>query len=432
MKNETKNQPVQNNTVFNETEETIKEIEVIPMNIKPAQKDDLQGSPHKKCAEVIEGLIEYGENLTSICLDGKWGSGKSTIANILMNSLQRKKKNKILICNFNAWHFEGYTLRRAFLRELYKISKIKDNKLKKTIFGKLSIVKVNTWSFDWIVLVSNILVSIELIIKHFFSNDEVCAPIIPIILLVISILSILVKFVSKKKSKTETEEKIIYDDILFQDSFYKICKKAKETKNYTSILIILDDIDRMSKQEQKSGFQILQLLRTADKEKELHYSFVVPLDSSNIDFKDSDSYFEKCFDYIVPIPLLRQNQMQDYLRKNTETMGFEDDALQEAFDSLVKEKKVVFTVRQIAVLRNQIEVYKRFELNDGNKIEDESFEKIVFYYCYLKFIERKKDAEILNMKEEQFPKFLLAVADSETLKNQFFNLCYQIKVDSEK
>lgn len=42
-------------------------------------------------------MIEYGENLTSICLDGKWGSGKSTIANILMNSLQRKKKNKILI-----------------------------------------------------------------------------------------------------------------------------------------------------------------------------------------------------------------------------------------------------------------------------------------------------------------------------------------------
>ena len=82
----------QNNTVFNETEETIKEIEVIPMNIVPAQKDDLQGSPHKKCAEVLEGLIEYGENSISLCLDGKWGSGKTTIANILMNSLQRKKK----------------------------------------------------------------------------------------------------------------------------------------------------------------------------------------------------------------------------------------------------------------------------------------------------------------------------------------------------
>lgn len=417
----------QNNTVFNETEETIKEIEVIPMNIVPAQKDDLQGNPHKKCAEVLEGLIEYGENAISLCLDGKWGSGKTTIANILVNSLQRKKKNKILICNFNAWHFEGYTIRRAFLQKLYNTSKIDDTELKKTIFSKLSVVKVNTWSMACFSLFLTNISSIIFNYKKFEKNNFLYLIIFNAVL---CLFFLLINYFIYRK--TETEEEIIYDDILFQDCFADICKKAKETKNYTSILIILDDIDRMSKQEQKSVFQILQLLRTANKEKDLHYSFVVPLDSSNIDFKDSDSYFEKCFDYIVPVPLLRQNQMQDYLRKNTETMGFEDDALQEAFDSLVKEKNVVFTVRQIAVLRNQIEVYKRFELNDGNKIKDEDFEKIVFYYCYLKFIERKKDAEILNMKEEQFPKFLLAVADSETLKNQFFNLCYQIKVDSEK
>jgi predicted KAP-like P-loop ATPase len=75
--------------------------------------------------EVHFGHIDIANSLKEIVLDcplpftiglfGRWGSGKTTIINILEKKLQ---DDKVATVNFDVWKHEGDPLRRAFLKEL--------------------------------------------------------------------------------------------------------------------------------------------------------------------------------------------------------------------------------------------------------------------------------------------------------------------------
>jgi hypothetical protein len=78
--------------------------------------------PHGKLAQAITDLIlNNQEGGKTIGLEGGWGSGKSTVINLLKNSLIENQN--ILLINFDAWAHQGDPLRRTFLETL--ISAIK-------------------------------------------------------------------------------------------------------------------------------------------------------------------------------------------------------------------------------------------------------------------------------------------------------------------
>lgn len=74
--------------------------------------EKLDSFHHKAYAETLVKLIESNEPPLSIGLFGPWGTGKSTILNIVCRLLE----NKDYICvYFNAWKFAGDSFRRQFL-----------------------------------------------------------------------------------------------------------------------------------------------------------------------------------------------------------------------------------------------------------------------------------------------------------------------------
>ena len=391
--------------------------EILSQNIVPSQKDDIEDQNHYKCATLIKNIIEEAENYVALCLDGKWGSGKTTIVNLLKKQFSNQKT---LVYSFNAWYYEGETLRRAFLQRLYKLTGCKDKKIKKQISGRLSIINTNTKKVSVSTFCIIVLIIIFNILEYFSVNIKCFSNILTVLIFIINGFDIFGKFFSKELSKTTSFEEIVYDDILFQETFYEICNKSE----YKSFLVVLDDIDRMAAEEQKKVFQLLQILRDGNKKTEKRFSFLLPLDSSKIRFCDSLSYFEKCFDYIIPVPEVSKNQLKEILQKNTDAMGFEDSALQEILDELLQKEDCHLTLRQILFLRNQVEIYKRFELKYDSNVSDEDYEKIIFYFCYLKFIKNTSNPDLLDINKICVPE-QLNYLNKETIQKQFSALLYQ-------
>ena len=77
----------------------------------PAQTDAF-GS-HDRVASGIADLVSSGDGGKSIALTGSWGSGKSTVVELL-----KLKDSPTKIFVFNAWTHEGDPLRRTFLEQL--------------------------------------------------------------------------------------------------------------------------------------------------------------------------------------------------------------------------------------------------------------------------------------------------------------------------
>lgn len=72
---------------------------------------------HSKTADAIFDFIESNDFNITIGLEGKWGSGKSTIIELLKAKLKNSKTN-YLVFTFDAWAHEGDPLRRTFLCSL--------------------------------------------------------------------------------------------------------------------------------------------------------------------------------------------------------------------------------------------------------------------------------------------------------------------------
>ncbi len=80
----------------------------------PALEDAF--GPHKRVAAAIANLVRSEEGGKSIGLEGGWGSGKSTVINLLRAEMQAELDYTVTV--FDAWAHGGDPLRRTFLESL--------------------------------------------------------------------------------------------------------------------------------------------------------------------------------------------------------------------------------------------------------------------------------------------------------------------------
>ena len=82
-------------------------------------------------------IIENTNPPYNIALIGKWGIGKSSIINLLLNKYRKDDKNYI-VQEINAWKYEKESLKNVFLKQVWKgISgeKVKNSEKIKEIYS---------------------------------------------------------------------------------------------------------------------------------------------------------------------------------------------------------------------------------------------------------------------------------------------------------
>lgn len=74
--------------------------------------------PHALLAEAIAEIVNTEEGGKAIALEGGWGSGKSSVIEMLKLSFNSVSDSEVAIHVFDAWSHEGDPLRRVFLEDL--------------------------------------------------------------------------------------------------------------------------------------------------------------------------------------------------------------------------------------------------------------------------------------------------------------------------
>lgn len=323
---------------------------------QPSETDLFGG--HQKVANAISSTIINNTGGRSIALEGGWGSGKSSIVEMLKNSLGESKssQNYNLFC-FDSWIHEKDPLRRSFLEELidYFIEKkwvnksewIKEKEIiskkrktteastlpKISIQGKiLSFLTlmipiglstfsaawkdgeiVNCWGFySGIVLslspfIGGIILGIVNLIKHKSFSFEI--------------------FLNEKEEKVLTESFETPDptSIEFESVFNRLINDGLKDNNH--LIIVIDNLDRI---EPDTALSIWATMRvffdTRNEEAKRKIWLVVPFDRNHLrkmwpetlGSESLDSFIEKTFQvsFRVSPPIL--SSWKDYLISSLE------------------------------------------------------------------------------------------------------------------
>jgi hypothetical protein len=87
----------------------------------PAESDEFAAKAHERVASAIASLIVGGDGGKVIGLEGLWGSGKSTVVQLVRETLksgQAEATTRVVV--FDAWAHQGDPLRRTFLEAVIR------------------------------------------------------------------------------------------------------------------------------------------------------------------------------------------------------------------------------------------------------------------------------------------------------------------------
>jgi len=104
-----------------------------------SKEDWLDDNTHQRIADKLYEIISANseEGLT-IGLEGEWGSGKSTVVELLQIKLKENKVSKTFVFYIDAWEHEGDHLRRVFLETL--IARLQECSQTRKHFRKLKVI----------------------------------------------------------------------------------------------------------------------------------------------------------------------------------------------------------------------------------------------------------------------------------------------------
>ncbi|WP_269915432.1 P-loop NTPase fold protein [Acinetobacter sp. HY1485] len=375
---------------------------------EPSLDDLFQTKTHQNIADKLYKINENSNNLI-IGIEGDWGTGKSTITNILSKKIKDNDKSIFI---FDAWAHSGEEARYYFLYELAKQLKEEKEKIKEIIEEKeKEKIKETIEKFDNIIndienkkIVKNnvakeildtagksfllsaalIPIGVAFFIKSSFPNIHIGIDnidwsfiiglaiwLIPIAIVCLSILntfcrkndkfSVFKNHEKKEDTAFETRENVFLE---FTEIYKDIILAQKVT-----LTIVIDNIDRIDQDEAKNIWGMIQNI------KKFGCNFIIPYDRQafltiwETDKKDEISFLDKCFPIILHTPSLFTSNfnyaVELYIEQVFSEVWTKDklDELRDLIINLVNANDLDLTVRKLKKLLVTIYLYTQFEEN---------------------------------------------------------------------
>ena len=305
---------------------------------------------HKEISKTLVSIVEKCETPFTVGLFGKWGSGKSTIANLLAEDLKLKGIPTVI---FDAWKHEGVALRRTFLKDM--VNQLKkyesffdndftlDDRLEHSVSKqsegefKINFKKIIEAGKLWIIFgtISVLILAIISYISGIFNQFLYGFS----ILSAISFGGVFVTWLLKNATQFLTTETTTYgtdkfeDPCDFQDEFSRVIREGilSEGLEKKRILIVFDNIDRVTPDK---AVEVLKTIKTFLEPTDIEIEnrevvFLIPCDSvaisrhiQSIYFKSNsnrtdepDEFLRKFFNSMLWIPEFISSEMEAYTRK---------------------------------------------------------------------------------------------------------------------
>ena len=260
--------------------------------------------PHKKVVDSLEAMLSKDNTVKNktILLTGRWGTGKSSILNLL----KERQSDKTYI-EYDAWITTPDMILREFLHIFFK--ETNNQELSK---------QINTVEKEVsnILTVKNSILTISLVFIGMMANELISSPIIMCIVILIIIIGVYwcynnpdkIKSIDKKlatiayKPKHSTEYAECADI-----TPRKMNALLKEYKNDNKdIIIIVDNLDRLSEEQQKNYIDALYTFDKALKDTHIKVTTIIAIDKAVfLNHKSINiSYFDKISPYEISLPEL--------------------------------------------------------------------------------------------------------------------------------
>ncbi len=285
---------------------------------------------HSGIAENLKQIILTCPIPFTIGLFGKWGTGKTSILNLLKGELS---PHRLPVVTFDVWKHEGDALRRTFLTaiteelkdELPKGFKLSE-RLDRTIETEKEVKKPDLPVY----IVTAVIVVLMLIVGLFFYRIDLNLfktyfSVVTSGSLVSALLLWLFQHIVIKSHITETTERF-KDPHEFEKEFFRIIRNIKSDSD--RVLIALDNLDRCS---HKRAVELLSTIKTFlasdadapdknkcvflitcdDKAIKKHLQFVYRIDDDNLSFSP-DEFLRKFFNASLTLPDFIDIELHSY------------------------------------------------------------------------------------------------------------------------
>ncbi|MBH0162071.1 KAP family P-loop NTPase fold protein [Fictibacillus sp. 26RED30] len=314
---------------------------------------------HQDYVDNIKKIIEEHTPPFNIALIGKWGVGKSSIINLLKNEFKGREEYKTH--EINAWKYENESLRKAFLKNLWKtfnneqdvtvINRI-TNALKQVLVQvthndeKVSVkAAVNSmlpylWSLTIIWTISCILFLVLFIfadlittlfvkenlnfelyksITYFKSKIWIPLAISPFFVLFMNFIN---SNLFKKTTAIQMMRPIETPDE-YEELFKKEIKQYKvDNPDFKKLIVIIDDLDRLSPKKVVNALDAIKAFVDVEEcifivccdEEILKKALEKNRFTNNFDDIDEELFLDKLFQFRIPLPPIIESDMKEYSR----------------------------------------------------------------------------------------------------------------------
>jgi hypothetical protein len=386
---------------------------------------------HKRMAETLKNLIKDNDNLT-VGLEGEFGSGKSTVLSFLNKELI-EDSDKFLTFYFDIWSHESDQLRKHFLLKFLEQIKFKDDRLdevaselKNKVTKNHKEVKRSTTTLGfWMAIFTFIFpVGITLVSQSGpFCYGLECggisfwglifhlmafSPILFLLIIGPFIIAHQNKEEHKKWNKdffklskwsffqSSNEEHITEittglrenSSVEFEEYFEKLLNVIREKYPEAKIILIIDNLDRVDRDQIISIFKTLQIFIQNRNTLELNSSrfdnlhVIIPYNSGGLSYFTEEimKYFEVILTVPSPLPSSWSAIVDELYKQNFEGWSnAEKDRIINVFKYMVKNTHNVPRIRDVKFYLNQVRVLH-------NHTQGYIHTEVIAYYIYLLYL----------------------------------------------